>query len=114
MVMKMKTQNRKMNGSLRNSVHSHLNSRECSQVSTWVMDGCAIMMKPTQTMKIIQNEYLKAFTGHLFLCVERRVSGSRRAYTTVTATSSSANRLISRARDFQTLSQLGSGLMILG
>ena len=78
-VMKMKIQNRKRNGSLRNSVHSHLKRMEWNQVSTCVTDGCASSPKPTQKMLRIQNGYLKPLTGHLFLCVESRVSRSRKA-----------------------------------
>ena len=114
MVTKMKIQNRKMNGSLRNSVHSHLNRIECSQVSTCVIEGCAIRPKPTQTRKIAQKLYLKALTGHLFLCVARRVRRSRSAYTTVTATSSRPNSSTCGARCFQILTQPGSGLTTLG
>ena len=78
-VMKMKTQNKKMNGSLRNSVHSQRNSSACSQVSTCVIEGWAIMMKPTQTTKMPQKLYLKMLTGHLFLWLDRRVRRSRTA-----------------------------------
>jgi len=73
----MKIQNRKMNGSDRNSDQVHWNSRAWNQVSTWVMDGWAITPKPTNTILMAQALYLKALTGHLFLWVDRRVSFSR-------------------------------------
>jgi hypothetical protein len=38
----MKIQNRKMNGSDRNSDQVHWNSSEWNQVSTWVMEGWAM------------------------------------------------------------------------
>ncbi len=77
--MTMKTQNRKMNGSLRNNSQVHWNSSAWNQVSTWVMEGCAIRPKPTKPMLTTQALYLNALTGHLFLRVERRVSLSRSA-----------------------------------
>ena len=43
------------------------------------MEGWAIWPKPIQPMLMAQKLYLNAFTGHLFLCVERRVSVSRSA-----------------------------------
>ena len=75
----MKIQNRKMNGSDRNSDQVHLNSSAWNQVSTWVMDGWAMAPKPTKVIDSAQAVYLKALTGHLFLCVDRRVSFSRKA-----------------------------------
>ena len=75
----MKIQNRKISGSLRNRVHSQWNSSEWNQVSTCVMEGCAIIPKPTNPMLSTQAEYLKALIGHLFLRVERFVSWSRSA-----------------------------------
>jgi hypothetical protein len=75
----MKIQNRKMNGSVRNSSHCHWNSSEWNQVSTCVIEGWASRPKPTKPMLITQKVYLKALTGHLFLRVERRVSASRLA-----------------------------------
>src|SRR3989344_6042794 len=101
-VTMMKIQNRKMNGSDRNS-------SAWNQVSTCVMEGCAMAPKPIQPMLRAQKLYLKALTGHLFLWVDRRVSFSRRAYTMVTAISSAANSAISTARDFHTRTQGSSG-----
>ena len=75
----MKIQNRKTNGSLRNSSQVHWNSRAWNQVRTCVIDGCAIRWKPTKPMLITQALYLNALTGHLFLRVARRVSWSRSA-----------------------------------
>ena len=75
----MKIQNRKTNGSLRNSVQVQWNSSAWNQVSTCVIEGCAIRPKPTKPMLAIHALYLKAFTGHLFLRVERLVSWSRNA-----------------------------------
>src|SRR3989338_5114572 len=113
-VTMMKIQNRKMNGSDRNSDQVHWNSSEWNQVSTCVMEGCAMAPKPIQPMLRAQKLYLKALTGHLFLWVDRRVSCSRRAYTTVTAISSTANSAISTARDFHTRTQGASGSLMVG
>ena len=73
----MKIQNRKMNGSDRNKDQVHWNRIEWNQVSTCVMEGCAIRPKPTQAMLMAQKLYLKPLTGHLFLWVDSRVSFSR-------------------------------------
>ena len=108
-VTMMKIQNRKMNGSDRNSDQVHWNRMEWNQVSTCVMEGWAMVPKPIQKMLRAQNVYLKPLTGHLFLCVDRRVSFSRSAYTTVTATSSRANRPMGSACDFQMRTQGASG-----
>ena len=113
-VTMMKIQNRKMNGSDRNSDQVHWNSSAWNQVSTCVMEGWAMAPKPTKAMDSAQAVYLKALTGHLFLWVDRRVSFSRSAYTTVTATSSSANSAISTARDFHTRTQGASGSLMVG
>ncbi|MNV87575.1 hypothetical protein D3C71_1817110 [compost metagenome] len=78
-VTMMKIQNRKMNGSDRNSDQVHWNNKAWNHVRTCVMEGCAITPKPTNTMEMPQAVYLKALTGHLFLCVDRRVSRSRYA-----------------------------------
>ena len=78
-VAMMKIQNRKMNGSDRNSDQVHWNSSAWNQVSTCVMEGWAIWPKPIQPMLRAQKLYLNAFTGHLFLWVERRVRVSRSA-----------------------------------
>ena len=59
-VTMMKIQNRKMNGSDRNSDQVHWNSSEWNQVSTWVMEGCAIRPKPIQKMLTGPAVYLKA------------------------------------------------------
>ncbi len=110
----MKIQNRKMNGSDRNSDQVHWNSSEWNQVSTCVMEGWAMAPKPIQKMARAQKVYLKPLTGHLFLWVDRRVSFSRKAYTTVTAMSTSANSAISTARVFHTRTQGASGSSIVG
>ena len=78
-VTMMKIQNRKMNGSDRNSDQVHWNRNAWNQVSTCVMDGCAMAPKPTNTIDRPQAVYLKALTGHLFLCEARRVNFSRPA-----------------------------------
>jgi len=75
--MMMNHQKMKMNGSDRNSSHCHWNSSAWNQVSTWVIEGWASRPKPTKPMLITQPTYLKAFTGHLFLRVERRTRVSR-------------------------------------
>lgn len=78
-VAMMKTQNKKMNGSVKNSAQRHWNSSAWNYVSTCVIDGWAMAPKPTNTRLKAQALYLKAFTGHLFLWVDRSVSGSRSA-----------------------------------
>src|SRR5574343_267549 len=78
-VAMMKIQKQKMKGSLRKSDQVHWNSKAWNQVSTWVMEGWAMAPNPTKAMLSAQAVYLKPLTGHLFLCVDRRVSRSRRA-----------------------------------
>jgi hypothetical protein len=101
-VRMMKIQNRKMKGSDKNSDQVQLKSSEWNQVSTWVIEGWAMAPKPTNPMLKPQALYLNTLTGHLFLWVDKRVRRSRNAYTTVTATSNTANRAIDTARDCHT------------
>ncbi|MNN07682.1 hypothetical protein D3C81_1205130 [compost metagenome] len=75
----MKIQKQKIKGSLRNNAQSQRSSSAWNHVSTCVIDGCAIAPKPTKTMLSAQAVYLNALTGHLFLCVARRVRRSRSA-----------------------------------
>ena len=108
-VMKMKIQKRNRNGSLRNSVHSHLKRMEWNQVSTCVTDGCASSPKPTQTTKMAQNGYLKPLTGHLFLRDD--IAGERLAVGVDHGDGGEhqAKMISCHHLAFQILSQLGSG-----